>query len=129
MVRTKARRRTRLMVAAAASGTFLVWQQVQATRYGYEVEKARLEVRRLRETILYDDLRWQKAVAPAQLAHHARTSLGMQPVSLDSIRILENVSPSDSGPALGPWPRRVLHAVQGTLSRVDALASALRRPT
>ncbi|MBI4677882.1 MAG: hypothetical protein HY748_09900 [Elusimicrobia bacterium] len=123
MIQQRARGRTGIIMAAAVSAAFLVWQRVQATRFGYDVEEARTQVRRLQGQLLSKGMQWEKAVAPAQLAHHARSRLGMQQGLPESVRILQRDGPSGV-PVLRSWalPQGLARAVRQTLS-------ALRRAT
>jgi hypothetical protein len=110
-----------ILLLALAAG-FMVWQRVQATRLGYAVETARSRVRSLQGQLMSQGMEWEKAVAPAQIAHHARTRLQMQPAAPDVIRIPESAASAGGSPS-GAWPlsRELLSAVRQGIS-------ALRRP-
>ncbi|MBI5882529.1 MAG: hypothetical protein HZB91_05430 [Elusimicrobia bacterium] len=123
MIRQRARSRMIAVLSLAAAAGVLVWQRVQATRFGYEVEAARARVRVLRGHLMSEGMQWEKTIAPAQLAHHARTRLRMQPAGPESIRILDAAPVSAvSGSGIRPRPFGILTTVRQTLS-------ALRRPT
>ena len=139
MIRQRARSRMIAVLSLAVAAGFLVWQRVQATRFGYEVEAARARVRVLRGNLMSDGMQWEKTVSPAQLAHHARTRLRMHPAGPESIRILDAApspegepfrapegepfrAPAVSGISAWPLPSGIMSAVRQTLS-------ALRRPT
>lgn len=66
----------------------LVWQHVQATKIGYEVEKSREQVHRLEGRVSAGRLELEKSLAPAQLALTAKMRLGMLPVAPASLRLL-----------------------------------------
>ena len=78
--------------AKIASGALLllalVWQHVQATRLGYEVERSRRQVQSLKGRLAGLRAELEAASAPARLAERARTRLGMFPASPESLRRL-----------------------------------------
>ena len=68
----------------------MVWQHIQATRLGYEVESSRKETHRLKGRIASLQMDLQRSVSPARLASQARSRLGMFPVNPASLRIMNN---------------------------------------
>ena len=78
----------------------LVWQHIQATRLGYEVEKARRESHQLAARIGAMQMDLQVSVSPARLAARAER-LGMFPASPESLRLLEAPGARDTGTLLG----------------------------
>lgn len=88
---------SRAKVAAASVLVLaLVWQHIQATRLGYEVEKARREAHRLRGRIGALQMSLQTSQSPAQLAANARARLGMFPAPPDSLRFLDAPAPAEA---------------------------------
>ncbi|MBI5625155.1 MAG: hypothetical protein HY924_15365 [Elusimicrobia bacterium] len=122
MIRQRARRRTVTVLILALGAGFLAWQRVQATRLGYEVETARNRARVLRGRLMSQGMEWEKAVAPAQVARHARTRLRMEPAGPESVRILEAAS-SSAASGIRVWARSV-----ELLGAVRQGISSLRRP-
>lgn len=86
----KASNRTLKIVAASLLVLSMVWQHIQATRLGYEVEKTRRQVHRLRGRIGALQMELQTSVSPAQLASQARSRLGMFPAGPESLRVLDS---------------------------------------
>lgn len=66
----------------------VVWQNVQATKLGYEVEKTRRQLNSLKGRTASSQIELQRNLTPAQLAFKARTKLGMFPALPESLRIL-----------------------------------------
>lgn len=81
--------RSMKMAAAALLLMALVWQHVEATRMGYEVENSRKKTLSLKGRIAVLQMDLQRSVSPAQLALQARTRLGMFPASPESLRVME----------------------------------------
>lgn len=77
---------------AAALVFVFVWQQVQATRLGFELDGARRGVQEARARNAYLRLELERRTAPAELALLARDRLGMLPPSPDAIVMLEHAS-------------------------------------
>ena len=65
----------------------LAWQQVQATRLGYEVERARRAEQFLKGRLGAIEMQLETSLSPAQLAGQAKT-LGMVQAGPESLRIL-----------------------------------------
>ena len=80
--------RTLKIVYAALFVLALAWQQIEATRLGYAVEKSRKQEHILRGRIGAIQLELEKTLSPAQLALQARARLNMQPASPEALRIL-----------------------------------------
>jgi hypothetical protein len=101
----------RLKVAGASFLILgLVWQHIQATRLGYEVEKSRREAQRLRGRIGALQMSLQTSQSPAQLAANARVRLGMFPAAPDSLRFLD-------APAADAAPRTFLARLLSLVAR------------
>jgi hypothetical protein len=66
----------------------LAWQQIEATRLGYAVEKSRKQEHILRGRIGALQMELETSLSPAQLAQAARGRLGMMPAAPESLRIL-----------------------------------------
>lgn len=92
----------------------MVWQHIQATRLGYEVESSRKQAQRLKGRIAALQMDLQTSVSPARLASQARTKLGMFPVSPESLRII-------SAPGIAPEKETFLARL---LSRLVSSRSA-----
>ncbi len=132
-------RRTLTLILGAAALSFVVWQHVEATRVGYEVESRRETVRRLRNGNLERRLAVERASSPAEIAGLARSRLRMVPGAPEAVKVLGRRDPSagPSGEASGA-PRRLWTAIVATSPLRDALAlqshwkarrHARRRPT
>lgn len=65
----------------------LAWQQVQATRLGYQVEKARRAEQLLRGRLGALQMKLETDLSPAQLANQAK-ALGMIQAGPESLRVL-----------------------------------------
>ncbi len=65
----------------------LAWQQIEATRLGYEVERARHEERILRGRIGAVQIQLETSLSPAQLALQAK-AMGMIQCDPASLRVL-----------------------------------------
>jgi hypothetical protein len=83
------------IVLASLGVLALAWQQIEATRLGYQVESARKRVQSLQGRLGALQMDLQTSLSPSQLAQEARTKLGMQPASPESLRLL-------GAPAGGP---------------------------
>ncbi len=57
--------------------TFYVWYQTEAVRLGYDIGKARDEIRKLRDDIRGLELLKAKLLAPERVEKIARESLGL----------------------------------------------------
>jgi hypothetical protein len=80
--------RTFRIVLASAGVLALAWQQIEATRLGYQVERSRARLHALQGELGEVQMDLQTSLSPAQLAYQARTKLGMQPASPESLRLL-----------------------------------------
>jgi hypothetical protein len=80
--------RTVRIVTASLLVLGLVWQHVQATRLGYELESSRRQADSTRGRIAALRMDLETCLSPAQLALHARTKLGMFPGAPESLRHL-----------------------------------------
>lgn len=80
--------RTFRIVLASLAVLALAWQQIEATRLGYQVETARRRVHTIQGRLGTLQMDLQTSLSPAQLAYQARTRLGMQPASPESLRLL-----------------------------------------
>ena len=96
----------------------LAWQQIEATRLGYAVEKSRRQEHILRGRIGAIQLELERSLSPAQLASQARARLGMQPASPDALRILGEGS---EAPAQVTFLRRLLSWWERVLPRASSL--------
>ena len=82
-------KRTLRIVLASLGVLVLAWQQIEATRIGYQVESARKRARGLESRLSALRMELQCDLSPAQLALQARTRLGMQPASPEKLRVLD----------------------------------------
>ncbi|MFH2202194.1 MAG: hypothetical protein ABIJ96_03685 [Elusimicrobiota bacterium] len=90
--------RTFGLCAAGMSLTLLfLWQQVQATRLGYEITRSQLELRRLRDRTSYLRLEMERLITPEKLADRARRRLGMAPPSPECLVFIGSRVPRPSG--------------------------------
>lgn len=94
----KTRLGTNILMGTALVG-FLVWQSVQATRFGYEVETSRRRIRALQAHIAALQVEWERSVTPAQLVVKARKRFGMHPAEPESIRVMGPLQQAVSGPS------------------------------
>lgn len=78
------------IVASLSAGLLFVflWQQLQATRLGYAMGRARAEVRTQRERNAYLRMELARLCAPERLAREARSRLGMAPPVPEAIVFL-----------------------------------------
>jgi hypothetical protein len=83
----------------------VVWQHVQATRIGYEVERARKRLRQLESQVAETRMDLEKDFSPAQLAVKAKR-LGMTAGSPERLRWLPN-APALAAEARA-WPAAFL---------------------
>lgn len=80
--------RTFRIVLASVGVLALAWQQIEATRLGYQVERSRAHLHALQGELGEVQMDLQTSISPAQLAYQARTKLGMQPANPESLRLL-----------------------------------------
>lgn len=109
----KASNRTIKIMAASLLILSLVWQHIQATRLGYEVENTRRQAHRLRGRIGALQMELQKSVSPALIASQARARLGMFPAGPESLRIMDGPEASRAG---ATFFARLLSRLTGVLS-------------
>ena len=86
-------KRTFKIAAASLIALALVWQHVQATRLGYQVEQSRREANLLKGRIAALRMELASNLSPAQLAQTAKSRLGMFPVSPETLRFLDRPAP------------------------------------
>ena len=85
--------KTWLAATGVAALVFLfAWEQVQATRLGFELDGARRGVQEAGSRNAYLRLELERRTAPAELALSARDRLGMLPPSPDAIVMLEHAA-------------------------------------
>lgn len=108
-------KRTLRIVVASLGVLALAWQQIEATRLGYRVEAARKNVTSLQGRLGALQMDLQTSLSPAQLAQQARTRLGMQPASPDSLRILQG----GAAPARDSFLSRLLSGLRGAKPGLD----------
>lgn len=80
--------RTFRIVLASLGVLALAWQQIEATRLGYQVEKSRARLHALQGELGSLQMDLQTSLSPAQLAYQARAKYGMQPASPEFVRLL-----------------------------------------
>ncbi|MBI4346782.1 MAG: hypothetical protein HY553_07990 [Elusimicrobia bacterium] len=115
-----------LAATGAAALVFLfVWQQVQATRLGFELDGARRSVQETRARCAYLRLELERRTAPAELALSAREKLGMLPPSPDSVVMLEHAA---ARPTAAPEPVLVARAPRGPSPGGPPLPEASGKP-
>lgn len=88
-------RRNVRIVGAALLVLALAWQHVQATRLGYQVERARRQCRVLKGRVAALEMQFESRLSPAELARLAESRLSMEPASPEAIRRLPDV-PADA---------------------------------
>ena len=113
-------RKTVLTIAAVASPLFLfLWEQVQATRLGYEVNLTQTELRHARERVAYLRLELDRLDAPESVASAARRRLGMAAPTPESIVVLgaARLAPA---PAVAAAPKAPAMDAPRLLSRLPA---------
>jgi len=82
-----------LCTAGTAMAFLLIWEQVQATRLGYQVSRRRAQLRRRLDRTAYLRLELARIQAPARLAAEARRRLGMAQAGPESLVFLESSVP------------------------------------
>lgn len=98
-------KRTLLTILALASPLLLfLWEQVQATRLGYEVSRTQTEFKRAQARLDYLRLELERLGAPESVAAAARRRLGMSAPQPESIVVLgaARLAPA---PAVAAAPR------------------------
>ncbi|MBI5629571.1 MAG: hypothetical protein HY921_01665 [Elusimicrobia bacterium] len=108
-----AKKRTAKIVSGGFLILILAWQHIQATRLGYQVEKSRQEIHKLRGKTGLLQMELETSLSPSQLASKAKNRLGMFPAAPESLRILE--APLSSTPqetVLKRWISRALFMVR-----------------
>ncbi len=82
-------KRTLLTILALASPLLLfLWEQVQATRLGYEVSRTQTEFKRAQARLDYLRLEFERLGAPESVAAAARRRLGMSAPQPENIVVL-----------------------------------------
>ncbi|MFA6028750.1 MAG: hypothetical protein WC969_02725 [Elusimicrobiota bacterium] len=78
--------RIRVVVLAAltALAFLFLWEQVQAVRVGYEVGRARKELRLQSQTVVHLRMQLARLRAPERIAREAETRLRMTPPTPES---------------------------------------------
>src|SRR5215472_16006297 len=80
----------------------LVWQHIQATRLGYEVERSRRETQALKGRVAAARMELETVHSPSHLAQQAKARLGMFPASPEALRVLpESAIPAPRPTLLG----------------------------
>lgn len=97
----------RPIVALALPALLFLWEQVQATRLGYEVSRTQAEVKRAHARLDYLRLELERLGAPESVASAARRRLGMAPPLPESVVVLgaARVAPPPPALAAAPKPR------------------------
>jgi len=101
-------RRAFKLAAAALFFMALVWQHVQATRLGYQVEQARQRILALRCVNGALRMELESILSPAHLCALARGRMGMSLAAPESLRRLEASAPA------GPRPGFLRHLISRT---------------
>lgn len=90
------------IVGAALLVLALAWQHVQATRLGYQVERARRQSQGLKGRVAALQMQLESRLSPAELARLAETRLSLEPASPESVRRLADAPlPGPHGGLLG----------------------------
>lgn len=76
------------IVALAVPPLLFLWEQVQATRLGYEVSRTQAEFKRAQARLDYLRLELERLGAPESVAEAARRRLGMAPPQPESVVVL-----------------------------------------
>ena len=87
------------IVALALPALLFLWEQVQATRLGYEVSRTQAEVKRANARLDYLRLELERLGAPESVAAAARRRLGMAPPLPESVVVLGAARIAPPGPA------------------------------
>jgi len=74
-----------------------VWESVQATKLGYQVEDAKRQIKSLRTSNDYLRQRISEAVSPSELVATAEKKLGMIYPEPEHIILLEQYTSADNG--------------------------------
>lgn len=100
------------ILAAGLLALAMVWQHIEATRLGYEVEISRKQASRLKSRIAAVQMDLQRSVSPAHLALQARSRLGMFPLRPEALRLI-GVPPGagDKGPFLARFFSRLIQSL------------------
>jgi hypothetical protein len=81
--------RTTKIIAGSLFVLGLAWQQIEATRLGYEVERSRREARILRGRIGAIEIQLETSLSPARLSAQAKM-MGMIPSEPAQLRVLDD---------------------------------------
>lgn len=84
-----------LCTAGSVIALLFLWQQVQATRLGYEVSRSRIELNKKRDRTAYLRMELEQLLAPDLLAARAKSRLGMSPPNPERILFLGSTVPRD----------------------------------
>lgn len=84
-----------LCTAGSVIALLFLWQQVQATRLGYEVSRSRIELNKKRDQTAYLRMELEQLLAPDLLAARAKSRLGMSPPNPERILFLGSTVPRD----------------------------------
>lgn len=109
-----------LVVGAAGLSLLFLWEQVQATRLGYQVSGARAELHRTRDRIAYLRSEFESLSGPESVAEAAARRLGMAAPLPESVVVL-------GAPRLAPAPVLAKAPPPAKEEPRPLLASALRR--
>ena len=108
--------RTIKIASASLLVLALVWEHIQATRLGYEVEAARRQSQTTKGRIAALQMELETSLSPAQLARRAGSRLSMLPPSPESLRVLPDVpAASPQGTLLGRLLPRSLRSLAASL--------------
>jgi hypothetical protein len=107
-----------MLVAGGLFLMALVWQHVQATRLGYQVEDSRRRILALRCANGTLRMQLESLLAPANLSLQARTRLGMSLAEPESLRHLD-----------GPEAVARRSLLQRLIARARRTFRELRTPT
>ncbi len=79
--------------AGSVIALLFLWQQVQATRLGYEVSRTHIKLNKKRNRTAYWRMELELLHSPDLLATRARRRLGMSPANPERILFLGNTVP------------------------------------
>lgn len=104
--------RTQLLCLLGVAGGLLayVWQHIEGIRLGYRVERLRVEVARLRNTVVHQRARLSSLTALERVDAFAKETLGLRVPRPDEVTSLPldapGTEPGPSGPRLPDRLRR-----------------------
>ena len=108
------RRRVFLIAAGAFFLMAMVWQHVQATRLGYQVEKARQKILAMRCANGALRMQLESQLSPVNLSLQARGRLGMSLASPGDLRSLDGPAAAARTGLLQRLISRARRALSGT---------------